>query len=182
MSPDHPPPPGYNSRKPSERVHVEKTDVRSALRGKEAFSLHDVMIHIKVPYDPEINQILKDIRAKWNKTRKIWMLPVGRFAQLSPHIQRINDLARADWHDRVNTGLRDHLAERRVHVPEPQISQFPEGGMVFRDGAEWTVTYVGRKRLMDDGSVTYPVYLSRPASGVLVDNAEDGFHPSQDRG
>jgi len=182
MSPDHPPPPGHNSRKPSERVHVEKTDVRSALRGKEAFSLHDVMIHIKVPYDPEIIRLLKIVGAKWNKTRKIWILPVGRFEQLAPHIQRINDLSRADWHDRVNTGLRDHLAERRVHVPEPQIGQFTEGGIVFRDGSEWTVTYVGRKRVMDDGSVTYPVYLSRPVGAEIADDAEDGFHPSEDRG
>ena len=184
MSPDQPQPQASSSpkRNADGRVHVEKTAVRRALRGKEAFSLHDVMIHIKVPYDPEIIRVLKEVRAKWNKEKKIWVIPVGRFAQLAPHIQRIDDLARADWHDRVNVAVRDHVADRRVHVPEHQIGDFTEGKIVIRDGAEWTVTYVGRKRLMDDGSASHAVYLARLAVGGIADDVEDSFGPTGDRG
>ncbi len=42
----------HNTHQQTVRVHVDKSEVRAALRGKEAFSLHDVFIRIKVPYDP----------------------------------------------------------------------------------------------------------------------------------
>ena len=164
-----------NAPRQTQRVYVDKAEVRTAFRGKEAFSLHDVTIHVKVPYDPEINQILKSLKAKWNSDKKFWELPVGRFAELKPHIDKINEAKQLYWHDRVNKSMREHVNDKRIFVDEQQIQDYPEGKTVFHDGKDWDVTYIGRKKVMGDTSVKYPVYLSALPTVTLKDNAEDEF-------
>ncbi len=165
----------HNAHQQTVRVHVDKSEVRAALRGKEAFSLHDVFIRIKVPYDPEINEILKGLKARWNQEKKYWELPVGRFSDLKPHIERINETEQLDWHDRVNRSLREYVNDTRIFVDESKIDKFPEGKTVFHQGSDWTVTYVGRKKVMGDQSVKFPVYLSASRLANLDDNTDDQF-------
>ncbi len=166
---------GQNAPRRRDRVYVDKSEVRAAFRGKEAFSLHDVYIHVKVPYDPEINKILRDLKARWNQDKRYWELPVGRFPELKPHIDRINEAKQLDWHDRVNKSMREHVNDKRIFVDEAQIDDYPEGGTVFHDSTDWLVTYVGRRKVMGDNSVKIPVYLEALSPMPLENSADDQF-------
>ena len=172
FSRDHNMPPVHDAT-----VYVEKTEVRSHLRGKEAFSLHGVEIRIKVPYNPEVNQILKTIKAAWKPDKKFWVLPVGRFHDLKPHIDLIEAVMQEDWHDRVNAGLNEHDGNLKLFVGEDKIEDYPQGGTIFRKGREWTVNYIGRRRMMDDGKVKYPVWIKRMSGAPLDTATDDDFMP-----
>ncbi len=137
--------------------------------------VHDVYIHVKIPFDPEINKILKGLKARFDGQKKVWVLPVGRFHELKPHIERINESAQLDWHDRVNRTMREHVNDKRIFVDENQVGGFQEGGVVFHNGRDWTVTYVGRKRVMGDKTIKVPVYLSACAPVPLDAPTEDRF-------
>lgn len=166
---------GQNFPQRRERVYVEKSEVRSAFRGKEAFSLHDVTIRVKVPYDPDINKILNELRAKWVSEKKHWELPVGKFPELKPHIDKINSAVQLDWHDRVNKTMREYVNDKRIFVDEAEIERYQEGKTVFEDGNDWLVTYVGRKKVMGDNSVKLPVYLEAMKPVPIDNQAEDKF-------
>lgn len=166
---------GQNFSQNSERVYVDKSEVRAAFRGKEAFSLHDVTIRVKVPYDAEINQILNELKARWVSEKKYWELPVGKFPDLKPHIDKINDSVQLDWHDRVNKAMREYVNDKRIFVEEADLDKYQEGKTVFENGRDWLVTYVGRKKVMGDNSVKAPVYLEAMTPTPIDNQAEDRF-------
>lgn len=144
-----------------ERSYVTQEELRSAYRGKKAFSLRDTTILVKTPYSERVRAIMHNLNAKWDSKHSRWEVHAAKHPELKQHIEEIEQIVAEDWHDRLNSTLRESERDKRVWVAEADLGDYEEGLVVFHQGAEWTVSYVGRAKEMGSGEIRYAVYLAR---------------------
>lgn len=172
-----------NAPKPRkmERYHVTREELRKTYRGKEAFSVSDVFILVRVPYNERINGLLRGMGGVWDSKQKRWKVHASHNDELKRHIDEIEKLFHDDWIDHLNATRRETEHDTRVWVSEANLGDYPEGHLVFHAGREWTVTYVGRPKDHGADGIRHPVYLERyvpqplslPAAKDFDDRADE---------
>ncbi len=171
----------YGRNRPRNRhyaeIYIDWTAVKAALKGHQAFSLHDTIIFVKTPYDPELRALMSDkdgMAGKWDAQKKSWKVHVSRWEWLQPHVDRIEQAFQQALHDRVNSEARELQRDRRIWVSPEKVSEYTIGEPVFLDGKDWFVAYIGRAKEMD-GQIRHAIYMERAEPKPIAQTPDDGF-------
>lgn len=127
---------------------------------------------VRVPYDKEMVENLREMKGRFNPTKKEWRLRVHHYERLTELAPRIAELAGSAWFDHLNAGSRIEADDKRISIPEADLEDFRQDEMVFVDGDEWIVSHIGRPQQVGE-DIRYSVFLKLPKG--VKDETSDSF-------
>lgn len=169
---------GHNGppRQVIEKSFVTMDELRKAYRNKESFSISGTTIFVKLPFDPDMIAVMKSLTGSWNGKKKCWEIHVSKHPQLKQHIERIEELNKEDWFDRVNSEARDLARDIHIWVGHEDVGEYEEGSPTFYKDKTWIVTHIGRKRHIAGQGSMHAVYLKPIEDDPLLITSDPDFH------